>query len=152
MYKIVRTDYGLHITMSGQYAKEEIQRYVAEKEAILNTFTEPYSLLVDLRSAIPPEDADEGLLAQSQRRMKGGHLLRMAIIVMSPVLEAQAKQIVFTSGLEDRTRVINANRVRTWDTAALDWIIKGVEPINERSTNDSSPNPIQLLGTFSRKL
>lgn len=152
MYKIVRTDYGLHITMGGQYASEEIQRYVSEKEAILQTFTEPYSLLVDLRTAIPPEDADENLLAQSQRKMKGGNLLRMAIVVMSPVLEAQAKQIVFNAGLGDRTRIINANRVRTWDTVAHEWIIKGVEPSNERSTNDSSPNPVQQLGTFSRKL
>lgn len=152
MYSIVRTDYGLHITMGGQYAPEEIKTYLVEKEAFLDTIVGPYSVLVDLRSAIPAHDADEHLLAQSQRKMSQNNLVRMAIIVISPVLEVQGRQVILSAGVGDRTRIINANKTRSWETAALDWIVNGVEPNASGSKSDAGPDPGQFLGTFSRKL
>ncbi len=152
MYSIKKTDYGIRVTMNGRYEADEISRYIAEKEALLTQHQGPFSLLVDLRGAIPPNDGDESLLSASQARMKQGNLLRMAVIVMSPVIEAQVKQMVLSAGIGDRTRVINANKMRDWETVAEDWIIKAVEPVDQRTLGDSGPNPIQVLGNFSRKM
>jgi len=128
MYKIEKTSYGLCVRIAGIYAEGELARYVAEKEAICAEFDKPYSMLVDLREAIPPSSEDHQRLQDSQRRQLEGNLERIAIVVISPILEFNARQVGFSAGTEDATRFINANRNPDWEKQALRWVIHGLEP------------------------
>lgn len=128
MYTIEKTDYGLHVIMGGVYGDQEIRQYIIEKERLLATHEGPYSLLIDLRMAMPPSPEDAKLLAGSQRRLQLGNLQRMAIVVASPVITGSAKQVGFLSGADDSTRIILASRTPHWMEQALGWILKGIEP------------------------
>ena len=138
MYKIEKTAYGLRVTMGGVYSANEIRTYIEEKEKLISEITGPFSMLVDLRSAIPPDRHDQKLLEESQIRMKRQNLLRMAIITRSPVVHMRGNQIAIDAGIDDRTRIINATAISEWETLALEWIVDGIEP--ELSV-DSEPWP-----------
>lgn len=137
MYTIEKTDYGLHVVMGGVYAEQEIRQYIIEKEKILATIEGPYSLLIDLRTAMPPSPEDAKLLAGSQRRLREGNLQRTAIVVASPVLTVSAKQVGFLSGADDSTRIILVSRMPHWKEAALGWILEGIEPADCPELNES---------------
>ena len=128
MYKITKTDYGLHIVMGGTQNKSEIKRYLVEKEKLIAAIEGPFSLLIDLRSAIPPEEDDANRLKESQARMVNNQLQRIAFIVSSPVLLRQARQIGFMSGISDSARFIDASKTPDWKKLSLDWVTKGIEP------------------------
>jgi hypothetical protein len=142
MYRIERTHYGLRVTMGNLYSTEEIKKYIAEKEALVAKIEGPFSLLADLRSAIPPDENDEALLAESQARMKLCDLRRMAIIVTSPVIKTQARQISYTAGIDDRTRIINASKSPNWEELAIQWIVCGTEPETAADLGQRLKQPI----------
>src|SRR3970040_504702 len=122
MYKITKTKYGLHIGMGGQYGENEIEEYIIEKEKLMSEIKGTFSLMVDLRTAIPPKFEEVEMLKNSQRKMSDSKLHKMVIIVNSPVLMAQAKQIGFLAGLEAKTKYVNASKTKNWEEEALKWI------------------------------
>lgn len=128
MYTIEKTTYGLRVVMGGVYAENEIKQYIEEKEKLISEIDGPFSMLVDLRSAIPPEPSDRKLLEESQARMRKGNFERMAIIFTSPVLRMRGQQIAFDSEISPQTRMIDASKVPNWESLALDWVIKGIDP------------------------
>jgi hypothetical protein len=85
-------------------------------------------MLVDIRSAIPPDRHDQKLLEESQIRMKRHHLLRMAIATRSPVVHIRGNQIATDAGIDDCTRIFNATVLSDWEERALERIVNGVEP------------------------
>ncbi|KAA3636617.1 MAG: hypothetical protein DWP97_02480, partial [Calditrichaeota bacterium] len=127
MYTIEETMYGLHITMGSIYAPGEIQQYVQEKEEIIKKFKDGFSLLVDLRTAIPPKAEDAECLRQSQAKLKDG-MIRQALIVKSPVVKRRANQLIISGPIKDKTRIIDASASDDWESLAMDWILKGIEP------------------------
>jgi hypothetical protein len=141
MYEIRRTDYGLHIVIGGVYAKGEIAAYIAEKEKIASDIQGPYSMLVDLRTAIPPSQDDAKLLQESQARQKDNNLRRMAIIVISPVLKECARQVSFLSGMADSTRIFNATTAPNWEQLALNWILQGEDSVQDQRESRRVSHP-----------
>jgi hypothetical protein len=141
MYKIERKHYGLHVTMGGLYSPDEISIYVKEKERLIAEIDGHFSLLIDLRSAIPPDHADETLLQESQAKLKSWGLQRMAIIVKSPIVGTQARQIAISAAVKEQTRIINASKVPDWEEVALDWILYGKEPDSSISSDHQSVTP-----------
>ena len=135
MYEIKKTEYGLHVIMGGKYQRNEIRNYIKQKEKLISTIQGPYSMLVDLRTAMPPESSDARLLKECQDRMVGTEIQRMAFIVSSPVLLGSAKQVLVSSTLKDCTRIIDASRTPNWHKLALDWITAAIDPeLNPKST------------------
>lgn len=122
MYKIKKTDYGLHITMGGVYGDNEIEEYIIEKEKRMSEIDGSYSLIIDLRMAIPPKHEDAQRLKKSQEKMKDSNMHRMAIIVSSPIIMNQAKQISFLSELDSSTKYIDSSKTANWEEVALQWI------------------------------
>lgn len=127
MYTIEKTDYGLYIVMGGVVDLDEVQQYIKEKEALLSEFDGPYSMIIDIRSSATPKDELIEIFRQSQERSRD-NLLRMSIIVNSPVVQGIAKQVGFQSGIETLTRVINALKTNDWEEVALRWVKNGTEP------------------------
>ena len=113
--------------MGGLYAPGEVATYLKEKEAALREYGDSYSLLVDLREAIPPNPEDAQMLQQSHARMKDG-LIRQAIVIYSPVVRVRASQLIEAGEIQDRTRIINSAESPNWEELAMDWILFGKEP------------------------
>ncbi|MEE8404658.1 MAG: hypothetical protein V3S17_04640 [candidate division Zixibacteria bacterium] len=122
MYEIKKTPYGIHVTMGGLYEENEIEEYIAEKENLLSEIDGSYSMIIDLRTAIPPKHEDAQRLKESQEKMKDSKMHRMAIIVSSPVIMNQAKQISFLSELDSSTKYIDSSKTDNWEEVALQWI------------------------------
>lgn len=140
MYTIEKKHYGFRITMGGLYAPGEIAKYVEEKDAALHEFEGSYSLMVDLRSAIPPVAEDAELLQQSQVRSKD-RLIRQAIVVHSPVVKLRANQLMVSSQIHDRTRFISAAESSNWEELAMNWILYGDEPDPDRQPEVGDRQP-----------
>lgn len=113
--------------MGGLLSVEEVKKYIEEKEALLSEFDGPYSMIIDIRSSATPKDELIEIFRQSQERSRD-NLLRMSIIVNSPVVQGIAKQVGFQSGIETLTRVINALKTNDWEEVALRWVKNGTEP------------------------
>jgi len=126
LYTIKKTAYGLRVQMGGIYEKDEIKNYIKEKEVLISSIEGPYSMILDLRGAIPPEGKDATLLIECQERMK--NLERMAMIITSPVIKGSAKQVLYGSGKDSSTRIINASRTHNWEELAIDWVTSAIEP------------------------
>lgn len=143
MYTIERKYYGLRITMGNQYAPDEIERYVKEKEEALREFEGGYSLLVDLRTAIPPNQEEAEFLRKSQAKMDAG-LIRQAWVIHSPVVRQRANQLVVTGPIKDRTRIIDSSASEDWEEIAMNWILYGTEPdshVKSAQKRSLSPEP-----------
>jgi len=128
MYKIEKKHYGLYVTMQSLYSADEMKTYLQEKDRMLAQFDGPFSIIVDLRSAIPPDKRDEQLLEENHAHLREHGLQRMAIVVDSPVVQMQAKQILSNAGIRDRTRIINAAKFPDWEERALNWVLYAIEP------------------------
>ena len=128
MYTIEKKHYGLYVTMGGRYSPEEMKEYLMEKEQHISEVEKPFSILVDLRSALPPNEEDRTILKDSMALVRGKGLLRMAIILSSPVLGLQAKQILIDAEVDEHARIINAAKSPDWEELALNWIFYGTEP------------------------
>lgn len=128
MYKLEKKHYGLYVTMRGLCSAIEMEAYLQEKDRMLGEFEGPFSIIVDLRSAIPPERRDEQLLEENHARLRERGLQRMAIVIDSPVVAMQAMQISCTAGVRDRTIIINAAKSLDWEEQALNWILYAVRP------------------------
>lgn len=127
MYKIEEKPYGLHITMGSLYAPDEMKNYIKEKELALKKYVQGYSLFVDLRSAIPPNEEDAELLRDSQAR-SDEKLIRQVLITHSPVVRQRANQLIISGPIQERTRIINSAVTKNWHEMAMRWILEGVEP------------------------
>jgi calcineurin-like phosphoesterase len=136
MHKIERTSYGIRVTVSGNYSHNETSSYITEKEKIIAEINGPFSILADAREAIPPTRDDRVLYEMSHLRMKEQQLLRMAVMLTSPVLTQMAKQMMFKAGLQDRARIIDHDDRATAERLALQWILDGTEPDNATGTRD----------------
>ena len=151
VYEIKRTAYGLHIIMGGIYEKDEIRKYTKEKGELAATIKAPFSILVDLRTAMPPDGEDAELLKQSHREMMHLDLQRMAVVVHSPVLKGNARQVLFDSGVSKYTRVIDASRLSNWEELALGWVVTAIEPDISPESCESAGQPVNgRLSTVKR--
>ncbi len=144
MYAIEKTEYGIYVTFSGILNLNEVEQYIREKEVFMNDHPGVYSALVDVRRLATPRDEVMDLLSKTLKKSKE-KLLRMAIIVTSPVVHGIAKQFGFRSSINNVTRVINTNKNTDWEKVALNWINDGIEPGQNQLMTDIPPKVLTDL-------
>jgi hypothetical protein len=139
MYKIEKTYYGFYITFSGIMNDAEAAQFKAEVEGILPSLRKSWSSVIDLQNWIPAEPKIQKLLSQVERLSKNHGLQRRAIILRSPVINAQVTRLSFKSKTNEIERRINASKVENWKEQAIAWAVHGAEP-TAPSAAISSPN------------
>lgn len=127
MYKIEKTDYGLHLVISGLLSVDEIEKFVDDIRDFTIKAEGPFSMLCDVRKIVTPPEEIMALFMKSQLIVKE-KLLRMAMVVSSPVVFGLAKQLSFQSGLNDVTQFISSLKTDDWEKACFDWILEGIKP------------------------
>ncbi len=128
MYKLERKAFGYQVTFSGEVTIAEMEQIKMELAELLMTIIPPFSVLADIRETIPFKDEIKKMIGECQKMEKDASIQRRAVVLQSPVVMSQVKQMSFQTRTDDVERQINAFFTDDWEKIALDWIIDGIEP------------------------
>lgn len=131
MYKLENQDYGLKLTLSGDLTESEISGMTVEFQSLVESFDQPFSILVDARRLITLDQSVFHLMIKCQQIAQDGGRRSEAIVVSSPVLKSQGQRITLESGSSDAVRFISSVKHDDWEKVAMDWILRGIEPDSE---------------------
>lgn len=122
MYSIEKTNYGIKLTFSGFVKAEEMKQWREESEKILNSFSKPFGVLIDMRDIKPlmADAAAEIQLGQARYKEKG--MSRSAVILATTIVTMQFKRIAKESGIDKWETYIDASSTPDWQKNAIDWI------------------------------
>lgn len=131
MYAIERTDYGLHLVFSGHIERAELAAWTAELAEALCGTEEEFCVLVDMRYLEPlPDEALEPMIAGQKAALEMG-MKRSIVIVDNALTALQFIKIAHDTGIHLQERYINVQLERDWRRPAMDWLIRGKEPVRE---------------------
>ncbi len=128
MYRIETTDYGFRITATGIFDKGEADRLREDVLEVFSHATGPFSIIVDVRGRVPLDAEAAEAMANLHKTAVLVSLQRAAIIVDSPVIKGQARQITHKAGTTGIDRVIDASCTPDWEHQATNWAANGIEP------------------------
>lgn len=128
MYKIEKTPYGIHVVLGGNLDLAEVRKMFIERNRAIRAFKGRCSVLIDIRSLVPPTPDILEILQVGDSRPPCGTWGRRAMIGLSPVIKSRALQFLFQAGTDDCTRYIDASKIDNWEEIALAWIVDGIEP------------------------
>ena len=127
MYSIEKTDYGFKLVFEGFIQAPEMNQWYEESKKALESVTEEFKVLVDMRNmkTLPPDA--KAILEEGQRYYvaKGG--IGSAVIASDVITKEQQRNIGARSGVGPREVYIDASDP-DWEQKALDWLIKGIAP------------------------
>lgn len=129
MYRIEQTPFGFHLTFSGMMSAAEMQAWKDEALRTLRTakLPKPFRVYVDMRDLAPlPQDAQE-VLVTGQAEFKNSGMDRSVGVVAKRMIAMQMRNTALASGIESGERYISVEEEH-WESEAMDWILKGVEP------------------------
>ena len=130
MYKITEQNYGMLLTFSGFIDMDELADWYRDSELLLQMKTEPFGVIIDLRTISPlsVETRETFRKGQELYLKKGMH--RSVVIFTNAVALMQFKQMAKVSGIYQWERYIDAGLCRDWLKCALMWINNGINPVN----------------------
>jgi hypothetical protein len=136
MYKIERTNYGVKFTFSGFLNEEEMKRWAEEVVAKTKSLPKGFRVFMDMRGMKPlPQEAWPVMQKAQEQAIKAG-MARSVLVVDDPITSMQFKRFARNTRISDRERQINASSVLDWEKMAMDWLIRGIEPLST-SISDS---------------
>ena len=138
MYSIEKAPYGYRVTASGQMDIDEAEKLRIQLIGTLTELGAPFSLVIDLRKLIPISADVSQVMMDMQRACAQMSLQRVALIIESPVVKGQSRQITYDADTEKHDRVINALSVPDWEEVAVAWVADGVDPETKSTSRQSS--------------
>lgn len=132
MYTIEQKDYGIRLTFSGFLRESELLSWQAEMLPLLDELPASFGMLIDMREMTALPAKSQEVMVATQKRFKS-RVIRSVTVIKSVITDIQSKRINNISGVNETKRYINAAEVSDWETKAINWIQKGIEP-NPTST------------------
>jgi hypothetical protein len=130
MYKIEKTNYGVKFTFSGFIDEHEMKRWAQDVAVETKSLPEGFCVFMDMRGLQPlPRDAWLVMQKAQERAVKAG-MAKAVQVVDDPITSMQFRRFARTSGITDRERQIDASSVPDWENVAMDWLVRGVEPLS----------------------
>ncbi|MFH1112884.1 MAG: hypothetical protein V1792_03100 [Pseudomonadota bacterium] len=128
MYEIKETQYGLRIVTGGYLGKDELKSMSREAGEIVGRQKKGFGIIHDMRGmfTLPPEARE--IMKRNMERAKDRGLGRVAHILDDAIATLQFKRLANEAGIADTTRNIDAGSVSDCERAALDWVVKGIDP------------------------
>lgn len=128
MYESHETEYGVKFIFQGFVQKDELQRASREAARLMTKLQKGFGVLQDMRGmSVLPQDARE-LMKRNMERAKRAGMGRSALVVDDAITAMQFKRLAREVGISDTTRQIVATSVPNCERAAIDWIVKGIDP------------------------
>ena len=130
MFSITRSDYGFHLVFGGIMDAPELEHWLRESTAALQSVEGEFYVLVDMRTLGPLEPKGKLLMQAGQAMYRRAGMLRSVVILNNPVTLMQFKRIAHESGIFEWERYIDASAVPDWEPVAMSWLLHGVDPLN----------------------
>jgi len=126
MYSIQFSDWGLVFEFTGPVTQGIIQDWLGDVQQLTGGFSEPFSVVIDLKEATPAEAKVQGPLREGLRVLQEAGLERTAIVV-DPDYREVWNRLPSTSD-EHGVRYVVAHRGSAWASKAHGWVQRGDEP------------------------
>lgn len=128
MYELVETEYGIRMVTHGFIQNDEVKRMGREAARLVSKQRKGFGVLHDMRgmSTLPPEA--RAVMKLNMEAAKNAGMGRSAQILDDPVTTLQFNRLAREVGIDDTMRQIDASKTKDCERAAVDWIVKGIEP------------------------
>lgn len=130
MYKVEKQSYGFYVTLFGNLTAEEVVQWEAEVVRLWPPENGPRSTVLDVRALILPEAEVQTFMTSMFTRMRQQGLVRLAVIVASPIIKARAVQMAYQSEGTDIIRFFDVSKTPDWQAECLEWISQGANPVS----------------------
>ncbi|HEX5754382.1 MAG TPA: hypothetical protein VFZ09_49825 [Archangium sp.] len=125
----VVTDYGFRVHAPGYITPAEARAWFEDlRSRVVALNGKPFGLLVDSRSqkANPPDTQE--LIKESMVWLRGHGMERSVVVLDSTVALIQILRLAKATGVYAYERYLDALKDPEWETKAVDWIARGIDP------------------------
>lgn len=129
MYKIERRPAGYILTFSGLIDQDEMQRWHDDSAKNLLTETSSsFGVIIDMKNLQPLSAEARAVMVEGQKLYKEKGMQKSAVILNSPEVTAQLKNLAIQSGIYSTERYIDASKVNNAVDVAIDWVKDNIDP------------------------
>jgi len=122
MYKIEKTSYGVKMIFRDVIEKSELMNWLSDSKNILDTLSDKFGVLVDMRELLPLTAESQLILQEGQKLYKEKGMERSVVILNSPILTIQIKRLSKATGIYAFERYIDSSKHSDWEEMAKEWI------------------------------
>ena len=129
MYKIERRPSGYILTFSGLISPEEMQRWHDDSQRNLSTETSSsFGVIIDMKDLQPLSSETKGIMVAGQKLYKEKGMERSAVILNSPEITSQFKNLALQSGIYSTERYIDASNISNAVDIGINWVKDAIDP------------------------
>ena len=129
MYKIERRPAGYILTFSGLIDQDEMQRWHDDSARNLSAETSlSFGVIIDMKDLQPISSESRTIMVAGQKLYKEKGMKRSAVILNSPEVTAQFKNLALQSGIYSTERYIDASKVSNAVDIAINWVKDATDP------------------------
>jgi hypothetical protein len=128
MYEVYQTEFGVKLVFQGFLQEEELRKWSHEVARVTKQLRRGFCVLHDMRGMHPLPPEARQLMKRNMELAKRAGMGRSAQIVDDTITAMQFKRLANEVGIADTTRQIDASSVADSERAAIDWIVKGIDP------------------------
>jgi hypothetical protein len=126
--EIHETEYGIRIVTNGLLSKEDLKRMGREAGQIVPRLRKGFGVLHEMRGMFTlPPDARE-VMKRNMEVAKQSGMGRSAQILDNAVVTLQFSRLAKEIGISDTMRQFDSSKAPDCERAAIDWIVKGIDP------------------------
>ena len=124
---IQETEYGYRITFAGFVQQDGAEKLLAAMQS--NIRHRPgFSVLVDMRASRAfPAEAQE-IVKKAIFFCREAGMERNVVVLDSAIAALQARRLARETGIGDWIRYIDASSSPDWESVALAWLERGIDP------------------------
>lgn len=132
MFRIEKTDFGFHITLSGTIrADEMIVLYEKIISELPETPQQEIKVYVDIRNLEILDDWARRFLVEGQAVCKRKGMVRSVVIYNDPEITKQIKQMAKHSRIDAFERYLDASTIKDFEQVGMAWLLEGKDPDKE---------------------
>jgi len=129
MYKIERRPSGYILTFSGIINPDEMQRWFDDSQRNLSTETSSsFGVIIDMKDLQPLSAESRTIMVAGQKLYKEKGMKRSAVILNSPEVTSQFKNLAVQSGIYITERYIDASVINNPVDTAINWVKDAIDP------------------------
>lgn len=126
--KVEETSYGYRVRFPGFLERNAAGALLSELKSVVRSRGSAFAVMVDMReSRAFPAEAQE-ILKQAILHFKDAGMERNACILNSAIATLQARRLGRETGVDETSRYIDASARPDWESVALDWLTRAIEP------------------------
>jgi anti-anti-sigma regulatory factor len=129
MYKIERRPSGYILTFSGVIDADEMQQwYNDSRRNLMTESSSSFGVIIDMRDLQPLSSEAKGNMISGQKLYKAKGMKKSAVILNSPEVCQQFKNLALQSGIYATERYIDASQTENATGVAINWVKDGIDP------------------------